>query len=64
MMHQESFTDLISQAAHMLADRTKAERDLIYYIAKMDDEEKAAIIIAYENILPQWNKKRITKKIE
>lgn len=46
----ESFIDLISQATQMLLDRPKIEQDLIYFISKLDNEERAAIILAYEYI--------------
>jgi hypothetical protein len=46
----ESFFDLIEQAKEMLLDREEIERDLIYEVAKLDSEEKSAIILAY-NIL-------------
>lgn len=35
-------------ARNMLLDREQIERDLIYFIAKLDDEERAAIIFAYD----------------
>ena len=34
----------------MLIDRSKEEANLIYHVAKLDDEERAAIILAYQNI--------------
>lgn len=42
---------LIQSATEMLKDRSKQERDLIYAIAKLDDEERAAIILAYQNFV-------------
>ncbi len=51
-MHKhESLIDLIKQATAMLTDRSKQEQDLIYAIAKLDNEARAAIIIAYEYVL-------------
>lgn len=47
---KESFTDLISQAEAMLRDRSKQEADLIFSIAKLEDDLRAAIIFAYNNI--------------
>ncbi len=47
---QETFFDLITQAAEMLMDRSKAEQDLIYHIAMMEGETRAAIILAYQNL--------------
>lgn len=49
-MKQEGLFTLISEAREMLLDRSKEERDLIYYIAKMDSEERAAIIMAYQTL--------------
>lgn len=46
----ESFTQLIKEAHEMLLDRPKQEADLIYAIALLDNEEKAAIILAYKNL--------------
>lgn len=47
-LKQESLIELIRQATGMLLDRSKPEQDLIYHIAKLDNECKASIIIAYE----------------
>ena len=43
----ESITDLIQQASEMLLDRSEDERALIYHIAKLDNEERGAIVLAY-----------------
>ncbi len=51
---EQTFKDLISEAAYMLADRRPQERKLIYHIAKMDQDARMAIIIAYEHVLPEW----------
>ncbi len=45
---QESLFDLIGQAKEMLNDRPKCEQDLIYYMAKLEPEERTAIILAYQ----------------
>jgi len=49
-MEQESLFELIQQATAMLQDRTRVEADLIYYVAKMHDEERTAIILAYQGL--------------
>jgi len=49
-MKEESFFDLISQAAEMLLDRPKDEANLIYQIAKMEPDLRSAIVIAYQEI--------------
>ncbi len=51
-MEQESFFDLIQQAHAMLEDRPKPERDLIYIMAKLDPDLRAAIILAYQGMYP------------
>lgn len=53
MEKQESLFDLIDQARYMLMDRSKPEQELIYYIAKLDLEERAAIILAYQGLHEQ-----------
>jgi len=50
MEKQESLIDLIQQATYMLMDRPKKEQALIYYISKLDSEERAAIILAYQGL--------------
>lgn len=50
MKRPEGLFDLIQQAKQMLQDRTREEADLIYYLVKMDPEERAAIILAYQNL--------------
>lgn len=49
MDKEESLFDLIDQARQMLLDRPEIEQDLIYYVAKLNDEERAAIILAYQS---------------
>lgn len=44
----ESLIDLIKQATDMLQDRHRCEADLIYYIAKLDNETRTAIVLAYQ----------------
>jgi len=34
----------------MLEDRSMPEQDLIYYVAKLDSEERTAIILAYREL--------------
>lgn len=41
---------LIQDAVDMLRDRTKEEQDLIYSVAKLDADERQAIILAYRLI--------------
>ena len=48
-----SLFQLFYEAAEMLLDRSKEERDLIYFVANLDDEERAAIKFAYQNIHPK-----------
>lgn len=50
MKGNESFFDLLRDAHQMLSDRSRQEADLIYYIAKLDNEERSAIILAYQNL--------------
>ena len=50
-MKQVALFDLICEAKGMLLDREPLERDLIYAIAKLDQEERAAIILAYQCLL-------------
>ena len=46
----EPMFELINHAVEMLKARPKIEQDLIYAIAKLPDELRAAIILAYQNI--------------
>lgn len=41
---------LIQEAAAMLLERPQIERDLIYFVATMTDEERAAIAFAYRSL--------------
>ncbi len=50
MKHQSDFFKLMSEAAEMLSDRLKPEQDLIYYIARMEDELRSAIVLAYQGL--------------
>ncbi len=45
---------LIDEAKDMLLDRPEAERELIYAIAKLEDDLRAAIVLAY-NYLKEKN---------
>jgi len=49
-MTEDSVFDLMDQATQMLLDRSEAERDLIYYMAKMETDLRMAIILAYQNL--------------
>jgi hypothetical protein len=49
-MKDISLFQLIKEATGMLMDRQEIEQDLIYYICKLTDEERTAIILAYQNI--------------
>lgn len=51
-MKEESLFELIQQAHDMLQDRSKLEQDLIYHIAKIDPDLRAAIILAYQGLYP------------
>ncbi len=54
----ESLFELIEQATMMLLDRTQSERDLIYYIAKMEPDLRSGIILAYQNLNHGTNDER------
>ncbi len=41
---------LIEEATQLLLDRQPIERDLIYYVAILTDEERAAIAFAYRSL--------------
>jgi len=45
---QDSLFDLIRQAQEMYLERSQAERDLIYHVAKLDNESRSALILAYD----------------
>ena len=47
---EETFTELLQSATEMLLDRPEPERELIIAVAKLGDEERAALILAYQNI--------------
>ena len=49
---EETLFDLIDQAMQMYLDRSKQERDLIYAIAKLDDDARSALILAYQALYP------------
>ncbi len=49
-MKFDGLFELIGQAKEMLLDRPKPEQDLIYAIAKLEDDLRAAIILAYQGI--------------
>jgi hypothetical protein len=50
MKKQESLWDLVGEAKQMLLERPKPEQDLIYAIAKLDDQERTGIILAYQGL--------------
>lgn len=52
-MARETMQMLIQQAVAMLRDRSKEEAALIYYVAKMDNEERSAIILGYQ-LMKGW----------
>jgi hypothetical protein len=45
-----SFTELLTDATHLLTDQPKDIQDLIIWACKLDDEARAALILAYRNI--------------
>lgn len=48
MSQHDSFLSLIEEAKQMLLNRIPEEAELIYCIAKLEPDLRAAIIIAYE----------------
>lgn len=52
---KESLFDLVVQATQMLNDRSKPEQDLIYFVAKLDSDLRAAIILAYQGMYDESN---------
>lgn len=42
---------LIQKSIEMYLDRDQAERDLIYHVAKMSNEEHLALILAYQDLM-------------
>lgn len=50
MTKEQPLSELIQEAVQMYQDRSKQEADLIYYVAKMHDEDRIALILAYELI--------------
>lgn len=53
-MANESLSMLIQEAVAMLRDRSKEEAALIYYVAKMDNEDRSAIVIGYQ-LMKGWD---------
>ena len=49
-MNDSPFFTLIREAREMLLDRHPEERELIYAIAILEEEERSAIIIAYKDL--------------
>lgn len=51
---EESLPQLIKEAVCMYSDRSKEEIELIYYVAKMTDIERQALILAYQFHQDDW----------
>lgn len=49
-MKEQSLPELIKSATEMLHDIKEEEAELIYWCCKLDDDERTAIILAYQNI--------------
>jgi hypothetical protein len=50
MDQPQSFTELLTDATQLLMDHPKGIQDLIIWACKLDNEERAALILAYRNI--------------
>jgi len=48
MTKEQPLSELIQEAMQLYQDRSKQEADLIYYVAKMHDEDRTALIFAYD----------------
>jgi hypothetical protein len=46
----QPFIELLDDAHHLLLDMPKDVRNLIYWAITLDDEERAALILAYKNL--------------
>lgn len=46
----KSIVDLIKEATEMYLDREQSERDLIFHVAKMSNDERLALILAYQSL--------------
>ena len=55
-MENESVSQLIAEAIQMYRDRPRQESDLIYYIAKMEEKERIALILGYELVYKDESK--------
>jgi len=44
----ETLTDLIEQAQEMYLDRPRDQADLIRFVASLDCEARAALVLAYD----------------
>ena len=53
-MAQDNFIELMRQATEILRDLTTLEANLIYRIAKMDSEARAAIVMAYNTLYKEY----------
>ncbi len=58
MSSHSSLPQLIQEATQMLLDRPQIERNLIYCIACLTNEERAAIIFAYELLTSEEDEPR------
>ncbi len=58
MNSHSSLPQLIHEATQMLLDRTEIERDLIYCIAILTDEERIAIAFAYKLLTSEEDEPR------
>ncbi len=49
-MKDQSFVELMDEACEMLQDMTEEQREFAYAIAKLDDEARSALILAYRKL--------------
>lgn len=47
MVKQQDFTELLNDAQDLLHDLPEPERKLVYWVATLDDEARAALVMAY-----------------
>lgn len=50
MKNETGMFQLVKEACEMLKDRSKEEADLIYYVAKMEEDLRMAIVLAYQGL--------------
>lgn len=53
-MAEDNFIDLLREAAEMYMGRPKIEADIIYHVAQLGSEERAAVILAYDMIYKEY----------